>query len=65
MREEKEVLLDDLFLEMDEVEERHRTERGERTELDGRLRDGGENMRSRVLYRKGSSEGSANDGENS
>lgn len=56
VRGEREVLLDDIILEMDEAEEKRRSERDERTELDERLRAAGEDMRVRALSRKDSSE---------
>lgn len=63
VRGEREVLLDDLVLGMDEVEEKRRAERDKRKVLDTRLRAAAEDMRSNDLSRKGSLECSADDGK--
>ncbi|PXF49215.1 hypothetical protein BWQ96_01004 [Gracilariopsis chorda] len=52
VRGERETLLDDLILEIDEFEERRRTERDEGTELDKRLVAAGAQMRARALSRE-------------
>ena len=51
VRGEREVLLDDIVLEMDEWAEQRRSEREEKTEFDKRLQEAGEQMRDRALGR--------------
>ena len=51
VREEREVLLDDIVLEMDEWAEQRRSEREEKTEYDKCLQEAGEQMRDRALSR--------------
>ena len=51
VRGERETLLDDVALEVDEWEEAKRAERDERTELDKRLIQAGEEVRTRALSR--------------
>lgn len=51
VRGERELLLDDIVLAVDEWEEGRRAERDERTELDRRLREAGETIRSNALGR--------------
>jgi len=52
VRGERETLLDDVVLEVDELDEKRRTERDERTELDNRLLAAGEDVRARALGRR-------------
>lgn len=52
VRGEREQLLDDIVLAMDEWEEKRRSERDARTELDKRLMEAGEEIRSRAVARK-------------
>ena len=52
VRGERETLLDDVVLEVDELDEKRRTERDERTELDNRLLAAGEDVRARALSRR-------------
>lgn len=61
VRGEREVLLDDVFLEIDDVEEKRVAERDERTELDARLWVAGENMRAAALTGTRSSADSVDD----
>lgn len=61
VRGEREVLLDDVVLEIDDVEEKRRAERNERTELDARLRAAGEHMRAAALTGTRSSAASVDD----
>ena len=56
MRGEREILLDDIVLEMDEWAEQRRSELEEKTELDERLQGAGEQMRERALSRISSPE---------
>ena len=52
VRGEREILLDDIVLAIDEWEESRRAERDERTELDKRLQVAGEAIRTRALSRE-------------
>ena len=51
VRGERELLLDDFVLEIDEWSEQRRDERDEKTEFDKRLQNAGEEMRDRALNR--------------
>lgn len=51
VRGEREMLLDDVVLAIDEFEEMNKTERDELTELDKRLRDAGEEIRAQAMRR--------------
>ena len=57
IRGEREVLLDDIVLEMDEWAEQRRTEREEKTEFDKRLQGAGEEMREKALNRVSPNDG--------
>lgn len=54
VRGEREVLLDDIVLAIDEFEEHRRAERNERTELDRRLQNAGADIRDRASSRASS-----------
>ena len=57
IRGEREVLLDDIVLKMDEWAEQRRTEREEKTEFDKRLQGAGEEMREKDLNRVSPNDG--------
>ena len=55
VRGEREILLDDIMLAADEMDEKRRSERDERTGLDERLRVSGEKIRDQAMNRRESS----------